>query len=102
MKPRGETSGRSEEAAVGITNPVPHIQPPLPREQPGAPGQHPTAQPGSHWGGLRAAPGTAEPSPPLIHLISAGSRLPIICVDLPLIWMPALPSIPTALPHFLK
>lgn len=29
MKPRGETSGRSEEAA-GITNPVPHLQPPSP------------------------------------------------------------------------
>lgn len=40
MKPRGETSGRSEEAAAGITNPVSHIQdiqPPLPRAQPGAP-----------------------------------------------------------------
>lgn len=100
MKPRGETSGRSEEAAAGITNPVSHIQdiqPPLPRAQPGAPSTG-----WAQWGGLRAAPGTAEPSPPLIHLISAGSRLPIICVDLPLIWMPALPSIPTALPHFLK
>lgn len=102
MKPRGETSGRSEEAAAGITNPVPRIQPPCPEHSQEPPGQSPAAQAGSHWGGLRAAPATAEPSPPLIHLISAASRLPIICADLPLIWVPALPSIPTALPHFWK
>lgn len=43
MKPRGETSGRSEEAAAGITNPVPRIQPPCPehsQEPPARAQQH--------------------------------------------------------------
>lgn len=37
-----------------------------------------------------------------LHLIPAGSRLPIISAALPLISVPPLPSMPTALPHFSK
>lgn len=68
---------------------------------------------GTLLGRLGAAGGLGEvpwdhsniPPPPQhvrLHLIPAGSRLPIISAALPLISVPPLPSMPTALPHFLK
>lgn len=83
--------------------------PPCPERVHELPSQDPATEAGSKRGGWAQPPGTSKPSPPRhtprhvrIHLISAGDRLPIICVDLPLISVPPLPSIPTALPHFLK